>query len=147
MVAALKEIIVESDDENEEGAETENDGPLYQLFDALYNETNATGMHTFGHVPLCSFFLWLTIIVFAFVSNTNSPKRVYLFTYHTQIIRIHNRNFRRPIQFASITSAVSHLSLHSVIFCVALFVHPTDISLSKLSAVKIVFVVCVCLFK
>lgn len=44
MVAALKEPVQESEDENEGSAETENDGPLYQLFDALYNETNSLGM-------------------------------------------------------------------------------------------------------
>lgn len=46
MVAALKEPVEETDDENEEGADAENDGPLYQLFDALYNETNSSGMYS-----------------------------------------------------------------------------------------------------
>lgn len=47
MVAALKEPIVESDDENEDGTDAESEGPLYQLFDALYNEPNSSGMHLF----------------------------------------------------------------------------------------------------
>lgn len=47
MVAALKEAVDETDSDNEDGTETENDGPLYQLFDALYSETNATGMTAF----------------------------------------------------------------------------------------------------
>ena len=43
MVAALKEP-VESDEENDDNIETEGDGPLWQLFDQLYNAANASGM-------------------------------------------------------------------------------------------------------
>lgn len=43
-IAALKEPIEESDDENDDNVETEGDGPLWQLFDQLYNSANATGM-------------------------------------------------------------------------------------------------------
>lgn len=44
MVAALKEPAEDSDDENDDNMETEGDGPLWQLFDQLYNAPNASGM-------------------------------------------------------------------------------------------------------
>lgn len=43
MVAALKEPVEDSDDENDENVETDGDGPLWQLFDQLYNAPNASG--------------------------------------------------------------------------------------------------------
>lgn len=43
MVAALKEP-AESDEENDDNIETEGDGPLWQLFDQLYNAANSIGM-------------------------------------------------------------------------------------------------------
>lgn len=43
MVAALKEPVEGSDDENDENIETEGDGPLWHLFDQLYNSPNASG--------------------------------------------------------------------------------------------------------
>lgn len=43
MVAALKEP-AESDEENDDNIETEGDGPLWQLFDQLYNAANSSGM-------------------------------------------------------------------------------------------------------
>lgn len=44
MVAALKEPVEDSEDENEDNLETEGDGPLWKLFDQLYNSPNASGM-------------------------------------------------------------------------------------------------------
>lgn len=43
VVAALKEPIEESDDEIDDNMENEVDGPLWQLFDQLYNAPNASG--------------------------------------------------------------------------------------------------------
>ncbi|XP_058823523.1 protein polybromo-1 isoform X2 [Topomyia yanbarensis] len=43
MVAALKEEIESSDDELDDSMETEGDGPLWQLFDQLYNTANTNG--------------------------------------------------------------------------------------------------------
>lgn len=43
MVAALKEQVEDSDDDNDDGMETEGDGPLWQLFDQLYNASNSSG--------------------------------------------------------------------------------------------------------
>lgn len=43
MVAALKEPVEDSEEENEDNIETEGDGPLWQLFDQLYNASNALG--------------------------------------------------------------------------------------------------------
>lgn len=44
MVAALKEPVEDSEDENEDNLETEGDGPLWKLFDQLYNSPNSSGM-------------------------------------------------------------------------------------------------------
>lgn len=55
-IAALKEPIEESDDENDDNIETEGDGPLWQLFDQLYNSANASGKKTlslFSRTPTC----------------------------------------------------------------------------------------------
>ncbi|XP_058446489.1 protein polybromo-1 isoform X2 [Malaya genurostris] len=43
MVAALKEEVESSDDELDDSMETEGDGPLWQLFDQLYNTANTNG--------------------------------------------------------------------------------------------------------
>lgn len=43
MVAALKEPVEDSDEENEDNMETDGDGPLWKLFDQLYNATNSSG--------------------------------------------------------------------------------------------------------
>ena len=43
MVAALKEPVEDSDEENEDNVETDGDGPLWQLFDQLYNAANSSG--------------------------------------------------------------------------------------------------------
>lgn len=44
MVAALKEP-ADSDEENDDNIETDGDGPLWELFDQLYNAANSSGMH------------------------------------------------------------------------------------------------------
>ena len=44
MVAALKEP-ADSEEENDDNIETDGDGPLWQLFDQLYNAPNSAGMH------------------------------------------------------------------------------------------------------
>lgn len=41
--AALKEPVDDSDDDNDDSMETDGDGPLWQLFDQLYNTANASG--------------------------------------------------------------------------------------------------------
>lgn len=61
-IAALKEPIEESDDDNDDSMETDNrDGPMWQLFDQLYNAANASGMFicVFCHYHFftCCFFL------------------------------------------------------------------------------------------
>lgn len=43
MIAALKEPAEESDDDIDDNMDTEGDGPLWQLFDQLYNAPNASG--------------------------------------------------------------------------------------------------------
>lgn len=46
--AALKELVDESDDDNDDHMETDGDnGPLWQLFDQLYNQANSSGMSLF----------------------------------------------------------------------------------------------------
>lgn len=43
-IAALKEPVEESDDDNDDSMETDSrDGPMWQLFDQLYNTANASG--------------------------------------------------------------------------------------------------------
>lgn len=42
-IAALKEPVEDSDDENDENMDAEGDGPMWQLFDQLYNTANASG--------------------------------------------------------------------------------------------------------
>lgn len=44
ITAALKEAAESSEDEQDENIETEGDGPLWQLFDQLYNTANSSGM-------------------------------------------------------------------------------------------------------
>lgn len=44
MVAALKEPVEDSEDENDDNIETDGVGPLWQLFDQLYNAPNSSGM-------------------------------------------------------------------------------------------------------
>lgn len=52
MVAALKEQVEDSDDDNEDTMETDGDGPLWQLFDQLYNApSSSSGKH--GVYVLC----------------------------------------------------------------------------------------------
>lgn len=42
--AAMKEIVDESDDDHDDHMETDGDnGPLWQLFDQLYNQANSAG--------------------------------------------------------------------------------------------------------
>lgn len=43
VIAALKEQVEDSDDGNDDAMETEGDGPMWQLFDHLYNSPNASG--------------------------------------------------------------------------------------------------------
>lgn len=43
MVAALKEEVESSDDELDDSMDTEGEGPLWQLFDQLYNTANTNG--------------------------------------------------------------------------------------------------------
>lgn len=43
ITAALKEVVDSSDEEGDDGLETDGDGPLWQLFDQLYNTANASG--------------------------------------------------------------------------------------------------------
>lgn len=57
MVAALREPLEDSDDDNDDNMETEGDGPLWQLFDQLYNAANASG----------KFFLSILTFVFCLV--------------------------------------------------------------------------------
>lgn len=42
MVAALKEPPEDSEEEADDNIETDGDGPLWQLFDHLYNATNSS---------------------------------------------------------------------------------------------------------
>lgn len=56
VTAALKEIVDSSDDDTDELGEAEGDGPLWQLFDQLYNTANSTG-RIFIHV-FCVFYLF-----------------------------------------------------------------------------------------
>lgn len=42
-MAAMKEPVEESDDDNDDNVDTEGDGPLWQLFDQLYNSANSAG--------------------------------------------------------------------------------------------------------
>lgn len=49
--AALKEPIEESDDEIDENMDTDGGGPMWQLFDQLYNTANASGKLIF--ILLC----------------------------------------------------------------------------------------------
>lgn len=42
-IAALKEPVEESDDDNDDNVETEGEGPMWQLFDQLYNTANSSG--------------------------------------------------------------------------------------------------------
>lgn len=44
MVAALKEPPENSEDEIEDNMDTDGDGPLFDLFDQLYNAPNSSGM-------------------------------------------------------------------------------------------------------
>ncbi|XP_050071775.1 protein polybromo-1 [Anopheles maculipalpis] len=48
MVAALKEEIESSDDDFDDSMETEGDGPLWQLFDQLYNTANSNDPNALG---------------------------------------------------------------------------------------------------
>ncbi|XP_058063027.1 protein polybromo-1 [Anopheles bellator] len=48
MVAALKEEIESSDDDLDDSMETEGDGPLWQLFDQLYNTANSNDPNAVG---------------------------------------------------------------------------------------------------
>uniref|UniRef100_A0A6E8VEF4 Polybromo-1 n=1 Tax=Anopheles coluzzii TaxID=1518534 RepID=A0A6E8VEF4_ANOCL len=48
MVAALKEEIDTSDDDFDDSIETEGDGPLWQLFDQLYNTANTNDPNALG---------------------------------------------------------------------------------------------------
>lgn len=43
ITAALKEVVDSSDEEGADALETDGDGPLWQLFDQLYNTANASG--------------------------------------------------------------------------------------------------------
>lgn len=52
MIAALKEAVEDSDDDNDENVETEGDGPLWQLFDQLYNAPNASDHPNASATPL-----------------------------------------------------------------------------------------------
>lgn len=60
--AALKEPVDDSDDDNDDSMETDGDGPLWQLFDQLYNTANASGKSLGGD----SFFLFCFVFVFCF---------------------------------------------------------------------------------
>lgn len=42
-IAALKETVEDSDDETDGNVETDGDGPMWQLFDQLYNTANSSG--------------------------------------------------------------------------------------------------------
>lgn len=53
MVAALKEPQEDSDDENDDNMDTDGDGPLFDLFDSLYNAPNASGMIACTLIDLC----------------------------------------------------------------------------------------------
>lgn len=44
-IAALKETIEDSDDETDGNVETDGDGPMWQLFDQLYNTANSSGKY------------------------------------------------------------------------------------------------------
>ncbi|XP_053671633.1 protein polybromo-1 [Anopheles nili] len=48
MVAALKEEIESSDDDLDDSMETEGDGPLWQIFDQLYNTANTNDPNALG---------------------------------------------------------------------------------------------------
>lgn len=43
-MAAMKEPVEDSDDENGDADDFEADGPFWQLFDHLYNSASATGI-------------------------------------------------------------------------------------------------------
>lgn len=53
MVAALREPLEDSDDDNEDNMEAEGDGPLWQLFDQLHNTANASGKLTYFQLKTC----------------------------------------------------------------------------------------------
>lgn len=53
MVAALREPLEDSDDDNEDNMEAEGDGPLWQLFDQLHNTANAAGKLTYFQLTIC----------------------------------------------------------------------------------------------
>lgn len=53
MVAALREPVEDSDDDNEDNMEAEGDGPLWQLFDQLHNAANASGKLIYFQLTIC----------------------------------------------------------------------------------------------
>lgn len=53
MVAALREPLEDSDDDNDDNMEAEGDGPLWQLFDQLHNAANAAGKQTYFQLTTC----------------------------------------------------------------------------------------------
>lgn len=66
MVAALKEPVEDSDDDNDDGMETEGDGPLWQLFDQLYNASNSSGEILFIRVNSIALILLLCNMPFSY---------------------------------------------------------------------------------
>lgn len=48
MVAALKEPPENSEDEIDDNMDTDGDGPLFDLFDQLYNAPNSSGMFKYS---------------------------------------------------------------------------------------------------
>lgn len=71
--AALKEPVDDSDDDNDDNMETDGDGPLWQLFDQLYNTANASG-ELYVKIPqviviyLCTFSFILIQVLLSFYS-------------------------------------------------------------------------------
>jgi protein polybromo-1 len=55
-IAALQELQESSDDEMEEGMENEGDGPLWQLFDQLYNTANTNGKYKVANTFIMSYY-------------------------------------------------------------------------------------------
>lgn len=69
-IAALKEPIEESDDDNDDSMETDSrDGPMWQLFDQLYNAANASGrFHITVFKLCCRCFIALHVFSFMLLS-------------------------------------------------------------------------------
>lgn len=59
VTAALKEIVDSSDDDADELGEAEGDGPMWQLFDQLYNTANSTGKICFFGIFFYNFFYFI----------------------------------------------------------------------------------------